>query len=352
MSKIEGQHKIRPDIKEAAARYVHSLFLQAGNSDLVSLLKKEAFKRVYKQMLSEPDSFLPKTFSSDIEPWSGEKPEGPGAFLKGSFILPSLPLVQKQLQEVIDDPESTIDDLTEIIGREPKLAAAVMRLANSGLYSLKEKIETPSKAVELLGFEKAGALALGTVSLSLFKRSENPVLDLEKFWKHSIACGVVAQEIAVAAGLGDPERFFTGGLMHDLGLHVIFESGQGLAVKLYMLANKDGYNLYKAEYKLLGFNHAELGGYILEKWKFPRQLIAAAGGHHNPRTIKTDPDAMVIHVADFIAQALGYGLGISPVIGFIDRTAWEKIGISGEQVIEMLPEIRRLIDDVFQIFDE
>ncbi len=83
-----------------------------------------------------------------------------------------------------------------------------MRLANSGLYKLDEPVETPSKALGLLGFEKAGGLALGTASLSLFKRTDKNVLDLVKFWKHSIACGVVAQEIAVTAKLGDPERFF------------------------------------------------------------------------------------------------------------------------------------------------
>ncbi|WP_421902746.1 HDOD domain-containing protein [Maridesulfovibrio sp.] len=331
---------------------MHNLFAQAGNSDLVKLLKKESFKRVYKEMLAAPDSFLPLTFPSDIEPWSGEKPKGPGDFLAESLVLPSLPQVQTQLQEIIDNPESTINDLAEIISREPKLATAVLRLANSGLYKVKGKIETPSKAVELLGFEKAGGLALGTASLSLFKRSDEAVLDLEKFWKHSIACGVVAQEIAVTAGLGDPERFFAGGLIHDVGLHVIFESDYSMAVELYKLARSDGYSLYKAEQEMLGFNHASLGGFLLKEWKFPRQLIAAAWGHHNPRKVKTDPDAMVIHVADFIAQALGYELGISPVIGFIDRTAWEKIGITAEQVIELLPDIRRLIDDVFLILEK
>lgn len=345
-------YKLRADIKEAAARHVHSLFVQAGDTDLIRLLKKEAFKRVYKQMLADPDSFSPRIFPTDIEPWNGVKPKGPEDFLGGSFILPSLPQVQVQLQEIIDDPESTTQDLADIIGREPKLAAAVLRLANSGLYKLEGKIETPLKAVELLGFEKAGSLALGTASLSLFRRSDDAVLDLEKFWKHSIACGVVAQEIAVAAKLGDPERFFAGGLMHDIGLHMIFESDYSRAVELFKLARSDGYNIYKAEHELLGFNHADLGGFILNRWKFPRQLVAAAWGHHNPRKVKTDPDAMVIHVADFIAQALGYGLGISPVIGSIDRTAWEKIGITAEQLIEMLLEIRRLIDDIFLILDD
>ncbi len=345
-------HKVRPDIKEAASHYVHRLFLQAGNSSLVRLLKKEAFKRIYRQMINDPDSLLPRTFPSDVEPWSGEKPQGPEDFLKGTVTLPSLPHVQSRLREVLNDPESTAQDLVDIICKDPKLATSVLRLANSGIYEIEEKIETPSKAVALLGFQKAGSLALGTVSLSMFKRKNKAVLDLEKFWKHSIACGVVAQEISVAAGLGDPELFFAGGLMHDIGLHMIFESDYSLGVTLFRLAGSEGYNLYEAEQDILGFNHADLGGYILEKWKSPRQLIAAAGGHHNPHKVKTDPDAMVIHVADFIAQALGFGLDISSVIGSIDPAAWQKIGITADQLIELLPKIRRLIDDIFQILED
>jgi HD-like signal output (HDOD) protein len=352
MSNIRASSKIRPEIKKAASHYVSKLFFHAGDSSLVRLLKKESFKRTYKQMIEDPDSFLPKTFSSDIEPWDGSKPAGPADFLKGTVTLPSLPHIQVQLQEVLNNPESTISDLARIISKEPKLSAAVMRLANCGLYKTEEEIDTPSKALKVLGFKKAGGLALGTASLSLFKRKDNNVLDLVKFWKHSIACGVVAQEIAITAELGDPERFFAGGLLHDIGLHVIFESNYSIGVELFKLSNKDGYNLYKAEREILGFNHADLGGYILEQWKFPRQLVAAAGGHHSPRRIKNDPDAMVIHVADFIAQALGYELGISPVIGVIDQTAWDRIGITAEQLIDLLPKIRRLIDDVFLILEK
>ncbi len=76
-------------------------FLHAGDSNLVNLLKKEAFKRVYKQMIEDPDSFLAKRFSSDVEMWDGRKPEGPADFLKGPVTLPSLPQIQVQLQKLL-----------------------------------------------------------------------------------------------------------------------------------------------------------------------------------------------------------------------------------------------------------
>ncbi len=299
MQRAYGLKALNPARKDAAAKYVKQLYSQSGNSDLIKVLKRESFKRVYKRMLLDPESFQPTPRPPDIEPWHGIKPKGPEDFLSSKVIIPSLPQIQFQLQLVLNDPDSTLADLTEIISRDPKLVAAVIRLANSKLFRLKERVDTPAKAVERLGFDEAGSLALGTVSLSLFKRAKVYVLDGEKFWKHSIACGVIAQEIARSLKFADPERFFVGGMLHDIGLYVIFESDFGLALDLLDLAKFRGKSLYHAELELLGFSHAMLGGVVLKDWNFPRSLIVAAAGHHSPSKVKTDPDAMVIHISDF-----------------------------------------------------
>lgn len=351
MQKSHGLSALNPARKDAAVEYVRRLYSQSGRSDLIKVLKRESFKRIYKRMSLSPESFLPSPRPTGIEPWHGIKPQGPKEFLESKVVLPSLPQIQFQLQQVLNNPDSTLEELIEIISRDPKLVAAVIRLANSGLFSLKSRVDTPAKAVELLGFDEAGSLALGTVSLSLFKRSKVYVLDAEKFWKHSIACGVIAQEIARALKLSDPERFFVGGMLHDIGLYVIFESDYGLALELLDLAKHKGDSLYHAEFELLGFSHAMLGGVILKRWNFPRPLVAAAVGHHNPGKVKTVPDAMVIHVADFIARGLGYDLGVSSVLGFLDHKAWDKTGLTGEQLIDMLPTIQELIEDIFEILD-
>ncbi|WP_432736726.1 HDOD domain-containing protein [Maridesulfovibrio sp. FT414] len=313
---------------------------------------KESFKRVYKKMILEPDEFQPRPRPAGVEPWHGQKPDGPRDFLKSKVVLPSLPQVLLEIQKVINDPDSSADDLAKVISKDPKLVAAILRLANSAMFSFRTEVDTPSRAVALLGFKQAGSLALGTVSLSLFKRSKSvSVLHVERFWKHSIACGVIAQEIARVAGLGDPERFFVGGMLHDIGLYVIFESSAGLALELLDMAKNKGDSLYSAEQELLGFDHAILGGVIIKDWNFPKQLVIATAGHHNPEKAIKDPDAGVVHIADFMARALGYDLGVSSVLGFISPEAWEQIGITGEQFIEMLPEIQDLIEEIFKILN-
>lgn len=351
MQESRGTRVLNSVIKDAAIKYVKRLFSQSGDSDLIRVLKKESFKRTYKKMILDPDEFKPLPRPTEVEPWHGRKPDGPEDFLKSKVVLPSLPQVQIKLQQIIDNPDSSLKDLTRVISMDPKLVASVMRLANSKMFSFETAVDTPAKAVERLGFKEASSLALGTVSLSLFKRSKIPILSVEKFWKHSIACGVISQEIARFMELGEPDRFFVNGMLHDIGLYVIFESDYGLALELLDLAKIKGNSISNAEVELLGFSHATLGEVILRGWSSPSSLIAAVAGHHTPEKVKNDIDVMVTHIADFIARALGYDLGVSSILGFLDNDAWESIGLSGEQFMDLLPEIQFLIEDTFSILN-
>ncbi|WP_319778986.1 HDOD domain-containing protein [Maridesulfovibrio sp.] len=343
---------LNPQIKEAAIKYVRQMFRQAGDSDLIRVLKKESFKDIYKKMIVEPDEFLPKPRPAGVEPWVGPVPEGPRDFLKSKVVLPSLPQVLIEIQKVIKDPDSSAEDLAEVINKDPKLVAAILRLANSAMFNFRSEVDTPSRAIALLGFKQASSLALGTVSLSLFKRTADAqILKVEKFWKHSIACGIIAQEIAREAGYNDIEHFFVGGMLHDIGLYVEFESDRSLALEIYESARTNGISLYDAEINLLGFDHATLGGVIAEDWNFPKSLVLAAAGHNDPVLAKKEPDAGVIYVADFIARAMGFDVGLSPVLGVFDHEIYESFGLSAESFVYMIPEVRKQIDETFEILN-
>ncbi|WP_291326284.1 HDOD domain-containing protein [Desulfovibrio sp. UCD-KL4C] len=341
---------IDSEIKEAADKYAEEIFRQSDNNcEFVSILKSDAQKRIYHDMINYPDEFKDKPKLLNVEPWNGKKPLGPKDFLnKKAVVLPSLPQILIQIKRVVNNPASTADDLVSVINKDPKLVASILRLANSEAFDLSGTIDTPSKAVALLGVQKAGLLALGTVSFSMFKKSKIAVLELEKFWQHSIACGIIAQEIARTAKLGDPDPFFVSGLLHDIGLHIIFESERNLAVEILRLADAKQISFYDAEMEVLGFNHAVLGGVISQDWELPPNLVRAAAGHHDPEIIKTDLEAAVIHVADYFARALGYELGLSLIIGDLNKDALKTIGITPFQFIELIPRLRLLIDETLK----
>jgi|GEM_PF-1964424 HD-like signal output (HDOD) protein len=352
MQDVDKTKTLNPQIKEAAIRYVKRMYQNNRDSEMMRVLKKESFKHVYKKMVVDPDEFKVKPRPADIGAWNGRKPESPKDFLKSKVVLPSLPQVLIEIQKIIQDPGSSADDLARVLNKDPKLVAAILRLSNSAMYSFRTEVDTTSRAVALLGFKQASSLALGTVSLSLFKRSmKGAVLHVEKFWKHCIACGVIAQAIAEAAGCENVERFFVAGMLHDIGLYVIFESDAGLAQELVDLAGKEGNCLCDAEMELLGFDHATLGGVILKDWSFPAMLVRSTAGHHDPSKVVDDPDSGIVYIAEFIAQALGYDLGLSLIVGTLNDEIIESIGLPPERYVEILPSVHKIIDEIFEILN-
>ncbi|WP_320169602.1 HDOD domain-containing protein [Maridesulfovibrio sp.] len=352
MQKSTKDSTSRAVLHRAAKAYVERLFSRSGDSDLTQALKGESFKSICRLMVQNPEVFAPYPRPEGAKMWQHKGPVGAHEFLKCKVVLPSFPQIQKLLQDVISDPKAGKPELVEAISLDPKLVAAVLRLANKGLGEADQKIDTVAKAVDLFGFKKIGGLALGASAISMFKRPGNSVLNVEQFWKHSVACAVIAEVLARRLGFDEPDRYFAGGVLHDVGLLFIFEKDDGLGLELLKLAKDRDESLYRAEKELLGFNHAQLSGTILDEWKFPKHLVAAAAGHHAPGMVKYNNDAMVVHLADFISRALGYSPGVSTILGFVDHDSWKKTGLSGDEFLELLPGIRTRIDSIFDILKD
>lgn len=353
MGELDHDRPVSPEIMAEAKEQVELFFSSVDQeSELVAFLKERAVERVVEKLVKNPDYARDLQIPEPDSYWSGPKPKGPRDYLKRKVVLPSLPQVMIEIQGVINSPDSSADDLAKVISKDPKLVASLLRLANSAMFSFRAEVDTPSRAVALMGFRQVSSLALGAASLSLFRRSKDSILDVERFWKHSIACGVIAQEIAKKAGIGDPERFFVCGLLHDIGLYIIYESDTSLASTLQYRANEEGKSFYSLEREMLGFDHAILGGTVLKDWNFPKPLVVAAAGHHDEAKSREFHDAGLVHVAEFISRAMGYDLGLSKVLGDFSDKVWQTVNLSLDEFKEILPDINTTIESVCEILAE
>ena len=111
--------------------------------------------------------------------------------------LPPFPAVALQLMSLLDDTEVPIKKVVSLLRIDPVLSAETLRVANSALYGLSRRIDNVSHAVVVLGTEVVKRLAL-TVALARFSRSFMRIHGLRVCWDHSVACAVLAEELAVA----------------------------------------------------------------------------------------------------------------------------------------------------------
>jgi len=244
-------------------------------------------------------------------------------------IIFSLPKIYFELQEALNDPDKTFQDLGEIISFDPALSARLLKIVNSPFYGFPSKIETISHAISIIGMDQLTDLALATLIIYQFRGIPNSLFNMEKFWRHSMACGVVARSIAEFRSEKNVERFYLAGILHDIGRLVIFKKEPALARDAFYRSREQKENIYLSERELMGFDHADVGRELLKAWKLPPRLVEAVGCHHQPQTAKEFPvDAAIIHTADYIVHVLKAGSDAEFSEPQLYPKSWEIIGLS------------------------
>ncbi len=215
--------------------------------------------------------------------------------------LASLPNTFYKLREVVADPTSDFDDIAEIISIDPSLTLRLLKIINSAFYGFHGEIDTVSHALGVVGTEQLMQLVLATTVVGQFKGVD--MIDMEYFWKHSVACGLSARAIYQARGEYDGERFFVAGLLHDIGRLVMCLRAPDQLRVVLDFAKKSGDRWHKAEAKYFGFDHGAVGGALLRAWSLPKSLQDAVAHHHFPASAQNFPlEAATIYLADNISH--------------------------------------------------
>jgi len=248
--------------------------------------------------------------------------------LGGLHALKSLqtqPTVIAQITRMLQSPATNAEELGLAIRTDQGLASRVLKLVNSAFYGFPGKIGSISHAVVLLGFATVKNIVLTASVLDIFKTNGGGLLNARAVWKHSLACGVAAQSLAREVGYDFQEECFVAGLLHDIGKVVLFQLAPNDFSRVVEDADKTKSLFYDSECKLLGINHQEIGGMLIEQWRLPPKILNAVSSHHNPTPSDDDDSKLtaIVHCADILARALGYGNGGDKKIPMIDDKAWD-----------------------------
>ena len=124
--------------------------------------------------------------------------------------IPSLPDVYYKFKEAMDNPEGSFEEISDIIATDPGLSVRLLRIVNSAYFGFPSKIETISHAIGVVGLEQLNNLVISTVIMERFKGIPDSVMNMDSFWKHSIACGLAAKIISSHKEEPNTERFLQG----------------------------------------------------------------------------------------------------------------------------------------------
>ncbi|MFC1735998.1 HDOD domain-containing protein [Candidatus Hydrogenedentota bacterium] len=266
--------------------------------------------------------------------------------------IASLPEIYSQIVEVVNHPHSSSRDVANLISGDTGLTARLLRLVNSAFYGFPSRIETVSRATTLIGTNELCELALATSVMSIFGKALEGIVDMNMFWSHSLACGIVARILANSASEPNSERYFVAALLHDVGKLMILKHMPDVARQILEAAKDTGRPVHSIESEILRYNHTDAGGALLGTWGLAPSHREAVSFHHNPLTARNYPvEAAITHVAEVISNAMRTGREHSDPLPSLEIDAWESLELDPETLPAILDEAEVQIRDLQSAFE-
>ena len=247
------------------------------------------------------------------------------------------------------------NELAEIVSRDMSVSAKVLNLANSAFYGFARRITTIPQAVVVLGFDTVRSLALSVSVFETLKQADQEVsFDREAFWVHSIGCGTAARVVAKELGFRDTGTFFVAGLLHDLGKVILDTYFNDLYQEVVEDMVEEERSALDAETDILDIDHAEVGGWLAARWKFPEVLVNPIATHHNPMAAEEEffKESLIVHLANIVTKREGIGLCYETDIPDPSDLVQSELRISLEQIQSLQEKLRHEKDQITEFFNQ
>jgi HD-like signal output (HDOD) protein len=267
--------------------------------------------------------------------------------------LPSLRTILRDLEEKTNYQQVSIQDISKVIRHDQSLSVRLLRLANSGYFSLGQPIMDLDEAILYLGLNNVRTVIFTSRCIETTSAIRSPHFSWAEFWKHSAAVAsmtrMLASRIRQDGNSLPAESFYLMGLMHDIGKLVLallvpreFEN----ALRISATTERP---LHSVEIELLGADHAQVGAWYLQKQGVPTQIADAVRLHHVCHLDGSKSrNSLLLFLANELVRKAGIGKsGDGSVVSQspLESSAFLELVSNSWEPAEDVVDARRLIED-------
>ncbi len=257
-----------------------------------------------------------------------------------------LPTIAVKALEIARDPDCTVAEFTALVERDVKLAADILAMANSVMFSPGRTLSSLHQSVIRLGFRQCQNLILATSLSSLMKTiSFQEEWIREILWRHSFLTAMLAVNVNHLLGTSYQGEEFAAGLIHDFGRTLFAVGLPEEFADIDTLEFAEDIQLLRHEEQLTGTNHSELGAWFAFRQRIPDELIDVIRYHHEPhRSSRYRRLVALISVCDHMANHLqrtgdtsGYDISTNTGLFLLEESgvkrAVDRIGANAVEVM-------------------
>lgn len=261
--------------------------------------------------------------------------------------FPSMPATGAKMLRMLEDPETSVDEIEDALRHDPGLTANVLKLANSAYFGIPSKVSSVRQGVLLLGLKRLIQLVVAScVSAVMDKPVPGYDLPPGDLWRHSIAVSIAAEALVKDKKGIDAEDIFTPALLHDIGKLILGHFVKDELDDIEKIASK-GVPYVVAENMVLGTDHAEVGAKVLTQWSFPSEVVEAVRWHHDPdfpEQARSQVD--VVYLSNLLCQGNGNGHGSDGPGYDLSPTVIERLGIDVNQFDAIANNVAQWVDEL------
>jgi len=265
-----------------------------------------------------------------------------------------VPSCSHRAAAMLGDPDVDFDDLARVVEFDPGLTANFLKVVNASFFSAGEPTLTVKEAIDKLGSAQYLQFVISTgVAPTFVKKIEGYDLSPQMHLQHSVTVGMVARELGEVLGVDAPEYTFTAGLLSGIGKALLGGYVEVDTPAILKLALEQGLSFDQAEDEVIGINHAEVGGIVLENWRLPEELVRVARHHLRPEEYDgVDVVLDLVHMANVVAKMIGFGLGADGLNYVPSHVVAERLGLTPEHLDTTMANVVEDLTEIHDLFIE
>lgn len=284
--------------------------------------------------------------------------------VEGINQLPSLPAI---LFPVLNQLSGNTDDIDlhktiQLVSHDGALSTQVLHMANSPLFGMRQRVTNLRSAALALGVSRLRDIVTSCCLMQVSPKGRD--IDPTPFWEHSLACALIARNLARKIGYPDPERAYLAGLVHDLGILVNMLLIPREFALVFKIAAQSQRPLREVEMEQIGITHEITGDLLSTHWQLFDYLSEVMRRHHDVERATLEPVlACIVNIADLLCRTsgLGYGYQENIEISLQDEPAWKILAAQSPRIqsIDMVcltleiesyvKEVRALVSVLFRL---
>lgn len=260
-------------------------------------------------------------------------------------------MVDLQMEQVMPSPD--LRAIAKLIGQDPGLSGALLKLVNSPFFGLTNRIASIQQAVNLLGCNTV--INLINAQSIRGELTDEAIVTLNRFWDTAQDVAMTCLTLAKRIGYHSPDEAYTLGLFHNCGIPLMikrFPNYMTVLEEAYASATGER-RVVDTENRLLNTNHAVVGYFTAKSWNLPLHLCEAIASHHNALAIFTEDSSRdaqlktllsILKMAEHICES-HLVLGNQPddhEWQSIEQLVLEYVGLSGYDFENLRESIRDL----------